>query len=187
VTRRRLAVALSLLVLFGVPVAVVLAASTRTTAVAPADPHRPSAPFVANTGDGVRPDGIGCVSDGAIRLRAQAHLDVFADGRRVTIPKGVGVRPSCTYWLHTTAAEGVIAIASPQRRSFSLGDFFDIWGAPLGRDRALSFRAGRVRAFVDGKRAAGDPRAIDLRDRREIALVIGRAPSRVPARFPSGG
>ena len=182
--RRRAAIALSLLVLVGVPVTVVLLASARDAQVDAADPRRPSAPFVANTGDGVRPNGIGCTSEGAIELRAQAHLDVFADGRRVTIPAGVGALPRCTYWLHTETANGVIAIASPQWRSFSLGDFFDIWGAPLGRDRVLSFRSGRVRAFVDGKRAHGDPRAIELRDGREIALVIGRAPARVPSSDP---
>lgn len=193
------AIALSLVVLVGMPVAVVVLASRQTASVAPAgseaiapgsrDPHRPSAPFFANAGDGVRPDGIGCTREGSATLRAAVHLDVFADGKRVTVPAGVGELATCTYWVHTQSADGVIAITSPQRRSFTLGDFFDIWGAPLGRDQALSFRFGgrqAPRAFVNGRPVSGDPRAIRLLDRREIALVIGRRPPAVPASFAFG-
>jgi hypothetical protein len=193
--RRTAALAASVLVLVGVPVLVVLLASNDTAAGPPvsavgvpagADPHRPPAPFFADAGDGVRPDGIGCTNAPGTAVRARVHLDVFADGRPVAVPGGVGVRPTCAYWVRTEAPGGVIVIGSPQRRSFTLGDFFDIWGAPLTAGRLLSFRlgAGRpLRAFVDGQRASGDPRAIALRDGREIALVAGRRPAKVPARF----
>jgi hypothetical protein len=190
---RAAAVLTALLVLVCTPAAVVVLASGQTAA-APShpprpgsrDPLRPAAPFFANAGDGVRPDGIGCSSAGASALRARAHLDVFADGARVTVPAGIGVLASCRYWLHTVADDGVIQIGSPARRRFTLGDLFDIWGAPLTRDRVLGFALGArrgLRAFVDGRRVAGDPRAIGLRDGREIALVIGRAPAHVPRRF----
>jgi hypothetical protein len=185
------AVVLSLAVLVCTPATVVTLAS-RETAAAPvvvdragsSDPLRPAAPFFA--GQGVRPDGIGCRSPDATALRGRAHLDVFADGKPVTVPAGIGVLESCRYWLHTTAADGVIRIASPERRAFTLGDLFDIWGAPLARDRVLGFRLGpdrRLRAFADGRRVGGDPRRIALRDGREIALVIGRSPARVPRGF----
>jgi hypothetical protein len=186
---------LSVLALVGIPVLVVALASGESAVtaseagrIAPggSDPHRPSAPFFANAGDGVRPRGIGCVGEGPVVLRARAHLDVFADGARVHVPAGIGAAGPCTYWLHTDAADGVIAVTSPQRRAFTLGDVFDIWGAPLTRTRVLGFDLGprrRLRAFVDGRSVAGDPRAIRLRDRREIALVIGRQPGVVPADF----
>jgi hypothetical protein len=196
-----MAIVASVLVLLGVPALVVLLASddTASSGVAasalgvPAskDPHNPSAPFFADAGDGVRPDGIGCTTAPGTAVVGRAHLDVFADGRRVTVPARIGIRPSCAYWLRTEAAGGVIVIASPQRRSFALGDLFDIWGAPLTARRLLGFPIGPgrpLRAFVDGRRAGGDPRAIALRDGREIALVAGRRPARIPARFtPRGG
>jgi hypothetical protein len=183
-------VALSVLVLVGVPVVVVLLASREhpapTAASAARDPHRPSAPFFADTGDGVRPDGIGCAGEGPVGLRGAAHLAVLADGAGVTVPAGIGVLPRCTYWLHTSAADGTVTIASPQRRTFTLGDLFDIWGAPLTATRVLDFRVGAGRplhAFVDGRPVSGDPRAIRLVDGREVALVIGR----VPRRFRTAG
>jgi hypothetical protein len=119
-------------------------------------------------------------------LRGRAHLDVFVDGRRVTVPARIGVLATCAYWLRTTRADGVVAIESPERRSFTLGDLFDIWGAPLTRRQVLGFGLGPdrpFRAFVNGRRAPGDARSIRLADGREIALVIGRTPANVPSRF----
>jgi hypothetical protein len=190
------AVVLSLLVLIGIPVLVVVLASADDVSSPRAgaaentpagdDPHRPAAPFFAEVGDGVRPDGIGCSSAPQTVLHARAHLDIFADARAVRVPSGVGVLRTCTYWVRTQAADGVITIGSPQRRAFTVGDFFDIWGAPLTADRVLSFHVSArrpLRAYVDGRRASGDPRAIRLLDGRQIALVVGRRPRDVPARF----
>jgi hypothetical protein len=187
---RAVALVVAVVVLVGAPVLVVMLASAETVPavhIAPGGaPLRPSAPFLANAGNGVRPDGIGCSAPGPRAVRGRAHLDVFADGARVTVPAGIGVLPTCAYWLHTARPDGVVAIDSPERRRFTLGNLFDIWGAPLERRRALSFALGagrRLRAFVDGRRVAGDPRAIRLVPGREIALVVGRAPASVPARF----
>ena len=200
-TRRRsvraFALIASLLVLVGAPVLVVLLASTETvTANAPAirpgstDPLKPSAPFLANAGDGVRPDQIGCsAADAPLAVRARAHLDVVADRARVTIPAGIGVLRTCRYWLSTSRSDGVVEISSPVRRAFTLGDLFDIWGAPLSRDGVLTFRTGPrqpLRTYVDGRRVTGDPRSIRLVPRREIALVVGHLPAVIPSRFDFG-
>jgi len=175
-------------------VLVVLLPSTESvTASAPeirpgsTDPLKPSAPFLTNAGDGIRPDAIGCSAAGTpLAVRARAHLDVIADGARVTVPAGIGILPTCRYWLSTTRPDGVAEILSPERRAFTLGDLFDIWGAPLGPDRVLTFRVGParpLRIYVDGRRVTGDPRAVRLVPRREIALVIGRLPAIIPSRF----
>jgi hypothetical protein len=184
----------SILVLFGAPLLVVLLASTETvTASAPAirpgsaDPLKPTAPFTVNAGDGVRPDGIACSGTNTpLAVRTRAHLDILADGARVTVPAGIGMLPTCRYWLSTSRPDGVVDIGSPQRRPFTLGNLFDIWGAPLRPDRVLGFRidASRpLRVFVDGRRVTADPRVVHLLPGREIALVIGRLPADIPSRF----
>ena len=191
---RVFAMVAAVLVLVGAPVLVVLLASTESvTASAPeirpgsTDPLKPSAPFLKNAGNGIRPNGIGCSGAGTpLAVRARAHLDVLADGARVTVPAGIGILPTCRYWLSTTKPDGVAEILSPERRAFTLGDLFDIWGAPLGPDRVLTFRIGPkrpLRIYVDGRRVTGDPRAVRLVPRREIALVIGRLPAIIPSRF----
>ena len=35
---------------------------------------------------------------------------------------------SCFAWLHTHAADGVVHIESPTKRTYTLGNFFDVWG-----------------------------------------------------------
>jgi hypothetical protein len=37
---------------------------------------------------------------------------------------------------------------------------------------------------VNGGRYSGDPRAILLKDKREIAIVIGKPPGHIPSKFP---
>jgi hypothetical protein len=189
---RAFAVLLTLLATFGTPVAVVILASGETAAVprpeqhSSADPLRPTAPFFAGAGDGVRPNGIGCSNIQGTAVRARAHLDVFADGRRLTVPGNIGVLTGCRYWLHTLADDGVVHVSSPERRTFTLGDLADIWGAPLSRAGALGFTERKLRAFVDGRRVTGDVRQIAIKDGREIVLVIGRPPARVPRGFTFG-
>jgi hypothetical protein len=101
----------------------------------------------------------------------------------VTVPANIGALAGCRYWLHTLADDGVVHVRSPERRTFTLGDVADIWGAPLSRARVLGFTQRKLRAFVDGRRATGDVRDIAIKDGREIALVIGRAPTEVPRTF----
>lgn len=57
---------------------------------------------------------------------------------------------TCFYWLHTHAADGIIHIESPVQRTYTLGDFFDEWGQPLGRGH-VGPAAGKVTAIYDGK------------------------------------
>jgi hypothetical protein len=44
--------------------------------------------------------------------------------------------------------------------------------------------AKKIAVYVDGKRFSGDPRSISMKDRREIAIVIGKPPAHIPSAFP---
>jgi len=89
-------------------------------------------------------------------------------------------------WLHTHAADGIVHIESPVERTFTLGDFFDVWGTPLDRGRVGPAR-GTVTAFVDGRVATADPRRIPLVAHRRIELEVGRPLVRPDAvAFPRG-
>jgi hypothetical protein len=75
--------------------------------------------------------------------------------------------------LHTHAADGIIHIESPVRRTFTLGEVFDIWGQQLGPDRAGP-TTGHVTAIYNGKLYHGNPRDIPLTAHAQIQLDIGR-------------
>jgi hypothetical protein len=75
--------------------------------------------------------------------------------------------------LHTHAADGIVHIESPVRRTYTLGQFFDVWGRPLGRGRVGAAR-GAVTAFVDGRIFSGDPRTIPFTAHGQMELEVGR-------------
>ena len=71
-------------------------------------------------------------------------------------------------------------------RGFTLGNFFDEWGQPLGPDR-VGPAAGHVVALYDGQVYQGDPRDIPLRAHAQIQLEVG-APlvAQQTITFPNG-
>ena len=136
-----------------------------------------------------------------------AHLDVFVNGKHVTVPAGIGIditdpevkvftdtpngakayggielcaRP-CISPLHTHDDTGILHTESATATSNRLGQFFTEWGVRLNRSCVGGYcRPGDIAFYVDGKPYGGDPRAIPLTDRREIAIVIGTAPPTIP-------
>ena len=143
-----------------------------------------------------------CQQNEQVLFHIHAHLTIFVDGKARSVPYGVGIGPplsgettpagafvtsgSCFSWLHTHAADGIIHIESPVQRTYKLGNFFDVWGQPLGASRAGPAR-GTVTAFVDGFPYRGNPRQIPLLADSQIQLDIGTpliAPEHIT--FPPG-
>ncbi|HTX60649.1 MAG TPA: hypothetical protein VMH02_13345 [Verrucomicrobiae bacterium] len=124
-------------------------------------------------------DGIPCqASEGAV-LHIHAQLQLYERGKSVTVPEGVGISQlqGCLYWLHTHTSDGFIHIESPVQKSFTLGEFFDIWGQDLSWTKAASVRAPRgkrLAIWVDGRPWHGrDPNAIVLKDQETIVIQSG--------------
>jgi hypothetical protein len=146
-------------------------------------------------------DRIGCQSNEQTLFHIHAHLAVFVNGSARQIPAGIGIpgaqaqktsagpfitSGTCFYWLHTHAADGIIHIESPVHRTYTLGDFFDEWGQPLGPHQ-VGPATGHVVALYDGKVYRGSPRDIPLNAHAQIQLEVGTpliAPQ--PITFPHG-
>ena len=124
-------------------------------------------------------DGIHCDRmEGSVE-HIHANLQIYDRGRAVTIPQNIGMPQGadCLYWVHTHTADGYIHIESPVTRPFTLGQFFDIWGADLSWTHAAGVaapRGKRLSIWVNGKAWNGkDPRSIVLRDRETIVIQNG--------------
>ena len=159
----------------------------------------PLAGTAAASGQAV--DGISCQSGEQTVFHIHAHLTIFVNGSPRQVPAGIGIpgaraqnsaqgpfvsTGSCFYWLHTHAADGVLHIESPVQRSYTLGEFFDEWGQPLGPDMAGP-ATGPVVAIYNGQRYEGNPRDIPLNAHAQIQLEVGTpliAPESVS--FPRG-
>jgi hypothetical protein len=148
-------------------------------------------------------DGIPCRFNPKVLFHVHVHLTLFVGGKARAVPAGVGFWPplgpqnyrhgqfgvtsgNCWTWLSTRYADGLIHIESPVARSFTLGEFFDIWGQPLGRT-AVGPARGAVTAIVNRRVWTGDPRRIPLHAHAQIQLEVGTplvAPQHI--RFPGG-
>jgi len=129
-------------------------------------------------------------------LHIHQHLDVYVNGRHVTLPAGIGIDELDGFIspLHTHDTSGVIHVESPKIETFTLGQFFAVWGVRLtprclGGYCASGTRA--VRVYAGGRRISGDPRRLPLAAHQEIVVTYGtpgQPPRPVPSRhdFPLG-
>ncbi|HEV3088096.1 MAG TPA: hypothetical protein VGX96_12810 [Candidatus Elarobacter sp.] len=132
-------------------------------------------------------DGIRCDQMEGSVLHIHQHLAIRDHGKPVAVPDDVG-RPivaQCFYWLHTHTPDGIIHIESPNFHSFTLGNFFDVWGQPLTKTDVAGAKPKkneRVAVWVDGRPYAGDPRKIELTQHLDVTIDVG-PPYSKPAPF----
>ncbi len=197
----------------GGPAALALAPLSTLGRLRPAPPSGPlgpegvpvpgAAPLASTTtkAAGQAVDGIRCQTSEQTIFHIHAHLTVFVNGSPRQVPAGIGISRAeaqktpqgtfvaggtCLYWLHTHAADGIIHIESPVHRTYTLGDFFDEWGQPLGVGQVGPV-TGHVTALYNGQVYRGNPRDIPLNAHARVQLEIGTpliAP--VAVTWPSG-
>jgi len=185
-------------------IAAIAIAATRTSRTAPARPINESAlpalqdgpvPWgtaIADLANRLQVLGLPALSQEGNVLHIHQHLDLFVDGKTVTVPGGIGISGnSFISPIHTHDTTGVIHVESPTKEEFTLGQFFAVWGVRFAPTRVGGYRstASRpVHVYLNGKRYPSDPTRIVLASHQEIAVVIGKTPARVPASyaFPAG-
>jgi hypothetical protein len=147
-------------------------------------------------------DGVTCQRVEKVAFHIHSHLTIFVKGQAFQIPYGIGIGPpikgvnttagpfvtqgSCFMWLHTHTSDGIIHEESPIQQSFTLGQFFAVWGIKLSRSQVGPMK-GKVTTFYNDKVWTGDPNAVPLTSEAQIQLDVGTplvAPEQI--KFPKG-
>lgn len=142
-----------------------------------------------------------------IANHVHAHLDIFVGGKPVTVASGIGIQTTdpavqvdelpdgskryggielcndpCISPLHTHDTSGILHTESSAAVTHTLGEFFTEWGVTLDPSCVATYcsPATPIAVYVNGELTPGDPRAIQLLDQREIAIVIGTPPAAIP-------
>jgi hypothetical protein len=167
-----------------------LTAAPAAGALGPENVPIPSAPVLAGTSPattGQAIDGISCQTSEQTVFHIHTHLTIFVNGQPRQVPPAIGIpgavaqqtsagpfigSGTCFYWLHTHAADGIIHIESPVERTYTLGEFFDEWGQPLGPGQVGPAK-GKVTAIVNGKVFKGNPRVVPLGSHEDLQLDVG--------------
>jgi len=89
------------------------------------------------------------------------HVTIYLNGKQTQIPAQVGIPDqTCLYWLHTHDTSGVIHIEAPAGHTYTLGNFFQIWGqqfSALQYPPELDQHGGAGwQVYVNGKLYNGD-------------------------------
>jgi hypothetical protein len=120
------------------------------------------------------------------QVHYHAELQILNAGAPVTIPTDVGRTDACYYWLHLHTGEpGIIHVEAPDDRTFTLGQFFQVWSLWSGQKELIDSRhvstislssSQRLAVYVDtgdGAQAyTGDPGDIVLKEHEVITLEI---------------
>jgi hypothetical protein len=156
-------------------------------------PIGPKLATLANAATGQTVNGVQCQAGEQLVSHVHTHLTIFVNGKARVIPYGIGVpgyeavqtphgpfveTGSCFYWLHTHQEDGIIHVESPSASlSFTLGQFFAIWGIPLSSTQ-VGPEHGKVTVFfaATGKTPQlykGNPANLPLGDHYQIQLNVG--------------
>lgn len=136
---------------------------------------------------GATVQGVECSPGEQPAYHIHTHLAVYVNGKLRPVSPGIGaVAPvaqqtangdfysasQCFYWLHVHAQDGVIHVESPTTRTYTLGQFFAIWGQPLSTTH-VGPATGTLTVFVNGKKYTGNPANIALASREDIQIDVG--------------
>jgi hypothetical protein len=120
------------------------------------------------------------------QVHYHAALQILDGGSAVSIPTNLGRTQSCYYWLHMhTGEQGIIHVEAPDDRTFTLGDFFQVWSRWAGdkefidRTHVSTISLGsdqKLLVYVDSGSGpqlyTGDPGTIVLKEHEVITLEV---------------
>jgi hypothetical protein len=117
------------------------------------------------------------------------HLSIFLDGVGLAVPSHVGIvdqsPADCFYPVHTHDRSGKIHIEAATPGTYTLGQFFTIWGQPLQTDNVAGLTGKPIVIYVTDQngvvtQAAGNWSDIELLSHREITIQVGTPVDEIP-------
>lgn len=149
----------------------------------------PGGPELIHLAERLKKIGLPALTEEGTVLHIHQHLDIYIAGTHVPVASGIGVHAAAGFIspIHTHDDTGIIHVESPTVETFTLGQFFDVWGERFTADCISMFCSSgdrTLKVFVNGNLYVGDPRAIILSPHEEIVVTFGRA-NELPATIPS--
>jgi hypothetical protein len=99
----------------------------------------------------------------ATQFHIHSELKIMVNGKPETLPSEIGIEPKCMRSLHTHDASGKIHIEAPEKKDFTLDDFFAVWQKPLKRE------GFQLKAAANGS-PLENPETYVMKDEDQIVL-----------------
>jgi hypothetical protein len=140
--------------------------------------------------------GLPALSAEGTALHIHQHLDMTINGQSVAIPPHIGINETAGFIssIHIHDTTGIIHVESPTIQTFTLGQFFDIWGVRFSRACIGGYCTSStnvLHVYVNAIQYTGNPRDIVLAPHQEIFVYYGpqdELPKTIPSsyNFPAG-
>jgi hypothetical protein len=118
-----------------------------------------------------------------------AHVSILVNNELQAIPRYVGAAPTgqthCFYPIHTDFTSGRVHVISAASGTFTLGQFFQIWGQPLTSTNVAGVTGLPVEVYITDngtstKVEEADWSTIELKDKRLITIELGTPLAEIP-------
>lgn len=119
-----------------------------------------------------------------IGYHVHAQLNVYANGKQVTVPANIGIDPQGRFIspIHTHDTSGVVHMESTKFYPFTLGEFMNVWGVYFTNNQLGGYKAGDggnvLQLWVNGKQIQ-DPVNYQMKAHDVMILGYGK-----PGSFP---
>ena len=87
--------------------------------------------------------------------------------------------------MHTHDSSGLIQVESAQHLNYVLGQLFGEWGVRLTSKCLGSFTGScdNLQVWLNGVKQIGSPANLILKNHEEIAISVGKPPTKIPKSF----
>ena len=126
-------------------------------------------PFSSKTN---REVALACTTEMATQFHIHPHLEIVINGQKQEIPANIGITEGCMNALHTHDDSGQIHVESPEKRDFTLSDFFAVWKKDYNKDQIFNYKADAshvIRETINGKETQDYENTV-LRDNDQIII-----------------
>lgn len=132
--------------------------------------------------------GLPALSEDGTALHTHQHLDLYIDSSHLVIPANIGINETQKFFapIHTHDTTGIIHVESPTVETFTLGQFFDIWGIQFDDnciDNYCSNSNKKLIVYNNGQLVQSNFRNLNLEPHQEIVIVFGSPPSLIPSSY----
>lgn len=113
-----------------------------------------------------------CTTDMATQFHIHSNLGIVINGQQQEVPANIGIGLSCMNSIHTHDNSGTLHIESPEKRDFTIADFFAVWGKTYTKDQILDYKVDQthiIHETVNGVEVKDYENTV-LRDKDRIVI-----------------
>ncbi|MEM5342948.1 hypothetical protein [Paraburkholderia azotifigens] len=148
-----------------------------------------SAGSTQSGGTGQPVSGLNCGTRG--NIYTYSHLAIYLNGKALALPTNIGTvgptmaaQTGCAYPVHTDDESGKIRMDASTGASYTLGQFFAIWGQPLTSSNVAGLTGMPITIYVNNggqlSKYTGDPASLVLPPHGEVSIEIGSPLGQIP-------